>query len=284
MNKAIRVLCLAAIFAFIAFPHKTQACTLWAGAGDSIAGGGTIISKNRDWRPDHQQEIRLISTGQYRFISLYAVGNDAYGTKQGINEKGLCIVSAAAPKALRNGEKQGNMLNLRTLLASYDSVETAINELQAGIWTHSPDYLMLADGKEIACVEFGINGSFAILSRVSAGTVFHTNHYISPEFAELNPEKYANNQARYAQIKEFLAPPKSFSVEDFRQYSLDPVLWREGTTPVSTRTLSSWIVREYPDGTGTLYLRMANPGKPVKECEFALSELFNGSIDLSTIE
>ncbi|MBP2632676.1 MAG: peptidase acyl-coenzyme A:6-aminopenicillanic acid acyl-transferase [Firmicutes bacterium] len=52
-----------------------------------------MISKNRDWFPDNQQQIRLVSDGGYRFISLYAVGNEVSRTKQGINEKGFAVVS-----------------------------------------------------------------------------------------------------------------------------------------------------------------------------------------------
>jgi len=35
-----------------------KACTLWAAAGED-ASGGTIISKNRDWKPDHTQVLKM---------------------------------------------------------------------------------------------------------------------------------------------------------------------------------------------------------------------------------
>ena len=56
------------------------------------------------------------------------------------------------------------------------------------------------------------------------------------------------------------------------------------TSPTSTRTLSSWIIRQTPDGSGVLYLRMANPGHPVKEYSFALKDLFGGKVDLSLVQ
>jgi hypothetical protein len=33
-----------------------QACTLWGAAGELVAGGGTLVAKNRDWPPDHRQD------------------------------------------------------------------------------------------------------------------------------------------------------------------------------------------------------------------------------------
>lgn len=284
MKRFNCIFLVVSIIIFSNIPSLANACTLWAGAGDNIVGGGTIISKNRDWLPDHQQQIRLFSQGGYRFISLYAEGNAATGTKQGINEKGLCIITASAPRTLKKPEYYQGMTPTRTLLSRYDSVESAIEALKAGKWACGPEYLVLADGKEIACIEFGLNGSYEIISQVNSGIVVHTNHYVAPGFAVLNPDKHSNSQQRYERIKEFLDSKDSFDVSDFQRYSLDPVLWREGVTPVSTRTLSSWILKELPDGTGTLYLRMANPGKTVKDYEFALKDLFDGTVDLSSIE
>lgn len=284
MKRYIKFFCLLTIVFFINLPLLSEACTLWAGAGDSIVGGGTMISKNRDWLPDHQQQIRFVSDGGYRFISLYAVGNEAYGTKQGINEKGFAVVSASPPSYLEKSENYNGMTRIRTLLSRYDSVQSAINALQAGSWTCGPESLILADGKEIACIEFGFNGTYNIVSRTSSGITFHTNHYVSDKFTWLNPEKYSNSQNRYNRIKGFLESKKKLDVEDFKQYSVDPMLWRVGATATSACTLSSWIIKQLPNGTGTLYLRMANPGKPIKEYEFALKDLFDGKVDLSHVE
>ena len=53
-------------------PGLANACTLWAAAGDRVVGGGTMIHKNRDWLPDHQQELRLVTPKSgYRYLSLY---------------------------------------------------------------------------------------------------------------------------------------------------------------------------------------------------------------------
>lgn len=272
------------IFILLCFQFPAEACTLWGSAGDSVVGGGTIISKNRDWRPDHQQQIRLFTPSGYRYVTLYASGNDAQGNKAGINEKGLTVVSASAPSYLDKQENFAGKTGMRILLARYDSVASAIEALEAGKWACGPEFLLLSDSKEIVCIEFGTNGSYDIISRTSSGSVYHTNHYLSQSFITLNPEKFANSQSRYNKIKGFLEKKEKYDVADFQQYSGDPVLWRAGATPTATRTVSSWIIRQSPEGVAVLYLKMSNPGKPVKEYELPLEDVFAGKVDLSLIE
>lgn len=283
MKRLLYFLCVV-VFVLVYLPYSAEACTLWAGAGDSIVGGGTMISKNRDWLPDNQQQIRLIADGGYRFISLYSIGNEVSGTKAGINEKGFSVVSASPPRYLEKPENYKGMTSLRALLSRYDSVQSALNALRAGKWTCGPEYLVMSDGKEIACIEFGLNGEYAIVSQTNSGVVYHTNHYVAMSLESLNSNKFSNSLARYNKIKDLLEAKEKFAVDDFRQFSTDSMLWRVGATPTSTRTLSSWIIRQLPDGTGSLYLKMANPGKPTREYEFTLKDLFDGKVDLAHIE
>ncbi|HOS76345.1 MAG TPA: carcinine hydrolase/isopenicillin-N N-acyltransferase family protein [Verrucomicrobiota bacterium] len=75
---------------------SVHACTLWGAAGVD-AGGGTIISKNRDWKPDHVQVLKMQRpTNGYAYFGLYAEGDDAPGIKEGINEKGLTVLAEKA--------------------------------------------------------------------------------------------------------------------------------------------------------------------------------------------
>lgn len=270
--------------AFI-FPLSAEACTLWAGAGDSIVDGGTIISKNRDWLPDNQQQLRLVSnTKGYRFVSLYVTGNNSSGTKAGINEKGLAIVTASPPSYLEIPENYKGKTTTPMLLTRYDSVASALNALQAGEWSRGPEYLVLSDPKEVACVEFGNNSTYDIVSRTNSGVTFHTNHYLAQELVSLNQGNLANSQKRYTKIQGFLQTKPQYDIADFRAYSDDPTLWRIGRTPASVCTLASFMIRQFSDGQGTLYLKMANPGKTVKEYEFSLADLFAGRVDLSQVE
>lgn len=285
MRILTRFLSASIIFAFMASPATAFACTLWAAAGDSVPGGGTLISKNRDWRPDHQQELRLITPKSgYRLISLYAVGNEHQGTKAGINEKGFVYVSASPPSYLEVPENYKGRTPMRTVLSRYASVAEAIAALEAGKWTSGPQFIILADGKEIASIEFGLGGAFEVVSRTRTGVAYHTNHYLAPKFAALNQGKLGTSPRRYDRIGELMAAKGSHDAADFRQYSADPVLWRTGATPTATRTLASWIIRQAPDGTAVLYLRLANPGKAAAEYEFAISDLFAGKVDLARVE
>ncbi len=284
MRSLARFISAMIISALIAAPATVSACTLWAAAGEAVPGGGTIIAKNRDWRPDNQTGLRVISQGGYRFVSLYSTGNDSPGTKAGINEKGLVIVSASAPSYLDLPELRKGRTPIRTVLSRYASVAEAIAALEAGKWTCGPEFLVLADGREIAAVEFGLDGAAAVGGRTGAGTVYHTNHYLAPGFIALNQGKLNSSLRRYERIKELMEAKDTHDVADFRTYSADGVLWRAGTSPAATRTLSSWIIRQAPDGTAVLYLKLANPGKPVAEYEFSVADLFAGTVDLTKVE
>ena len=56
--------------------NQAAACTLWAVAG-ADASGGTLISKNRDWKPDHTQKLKLVRPKKgFDYFGLYAEGND----------------------------------------------------------------------------------------------------------------------------------------------------------------------------------------------------------------
>ena len=75
MKRIPVIFLLAALLSLPALP--AAACTLYAAAGrDDVQGGGTILVKNRDWRPQHQ-EVRLVDEGGWRFYGLFAGNPDA---------------------------------------------------------------------------------------------------------------------------------------------------------------------------------------------------------------
>ena len=80
-----------------------QACTLWGAAGTSIEGGGTLVAKNRDWAPDHFQELAVLQPAAgYWALALKAIGGEEPGVKAGVNDKGLVIVSATGNSTSRS--------------------------------------------------------------------------------------------------------------------------------------------------------------------------------------
>lgn len=71
-------------------PQPSSACTLWGASGTAVEGRGTLVAKNRDWNPDHRQELVVLKpTPGYRSLLLKAVGGAEPGVKAGVNEKGL---------------------------------------------------------------------------------------------------------------------------------------------------------------------------------------------------
>ena len=80
----------------VLLPIQVLACTLWGAAGDDAA-GGTLMAKNRDWKPDHRQLLKAVRPqAGHAYFGLYAEGNDAQGLKAGVNDQGLSVIVASA--------------------------------------------------------------------------------------------------------------------------------------------------------------------------------------------
>ena len=279
------VACLIALLLSVA-PGIVSACTLWAAAGERVAGGGTIIHKNRDWSPDHQQELRLVTPQKgYRYLSLYTVGNESNGTKAGVNTEGLVIVTASAPSHL---DKRINFLGrtgMATLLSRYGSVDQALQALDAAKWKSGPQFIIMADKTEIASIEVGMEGQYVVLSRSSNDVLFHTNHYVSETLAGFNPAKIGkSSMTRYERISGLLESKQVLDLDDTRSFSKDSTLWRKGATPTSVRTLSAWTVQHRADGHSVLVLTMANPWRMETNYEIPLADAFSGKFDVSVVQ
>ena len=285
MRRRLLLASCITLLLFLSVPTLTSACTLWAAAGDRVADGGTMIHKNRDWSPNHQQELRLVTPKKgFRYLSLYTTGNEWIGTKAGVNSEGLVIVTASAPSHLDKKVNFQGKTNTATLLSRYESVANALKALEAGEWKCGPEFLIMADKAEIASIEFGMGGQHAVIERKSNGVVFHTNHYLSDDLIELNPEKISvSSLKRYAKINELLNSKDILDMDDSDSFSKNPVLWRLGATPTSVRTLSAWTVRHYSNGNSTLHLIMANPGNQEASYEIPLADAFSGKYDVTTV-
>jgi hypothetical protein len=57
----------------LTLPAFSQACTLYGATGSTyVQGGGTLVSKNRDWSP-MPQTIKYVAPSQgYRYLGLFA--------------------------------------------------------------------------------------------------------------------------------------------------------------------------------------------------------------------
>jgi len=262
-------------------PGAGQACTLWAAAGVSVVGEGTMIAKNRDWVPDHRQKMEWISPkGGYRYVGLVAVGSEFPGLRAGVNEKGLVVVTASPPRYLEKNRHLPREKGLiRKILIRCKNVQEAVSH---GEWFVGPRFMMMADAQEVVSVEIGLKGQFKV-QRTQAGVLSHTNHYLEPEFCPLNPDKpYVSSRERLEQIQQFLSSKKSFDLSDYRTISQsqhngpDNSIWRTGSSPRATRTLATWIVHQPFSGKAVLYVRLANPGEEIEEKQYFLPDLFDG--------
>lgn len=270
---------LSLILVALAFcPGHLPACTLWAAAG-ADANGGTVISKNRDWKPDHTQRLKLVRPkAGLAYFGLYAEGNDDPGLKAGINEKGLTIISASThlPKKLLNNQpgKHGVMAKI---LAEYASIDALVADAGKVFGLARASFFMLADRNEILVVEVGLDGQYSYHT-VNKGFTAHTNHYLDPRFAEFYTDKVGiSSVTRLARIDELLRqtqPP--FTLAQFSVMSRDQrdgpdnSLWRSG----KVRTMASWMVDSPAIGPQMLRVVINNPGQAEILQKFVLDEAF----------
>lgn len=260
------------------FPIHLQACTLWAAAG-ADASGGTLISKNRDWKPDHTQKLKLVhpKTG-FTYFGLYAEGNDDPGLKAGINEKGLTVISASSnlpKKALDNQPgKHGVMTQILTTYSSIDALAADADK----IFSESrANFFMVSDRHKVLVAEVGLEGKFSI-KVVDTGPVTHTNHYLDPQLAaEFNKKIGPSSATRFARINTLLEQaPRPYTPAQFATISRDHndgpdnSLWRNG----KEFTMASWIVETPAEGAPRLRVVIANPNEAENLQELVLDEAF----------
>jgi hypothetical protein len=258
-------------------PPALSACTLWAAVGPQ-AGQGTLLSKNRDWRPDHRQVLAVVRPAAgFAYLGLYAEGNADPGLKSGVNERGLSVVVASSniPRAAR-AHQPGKHGILARILSGYGDVDALAADAGKVFGQARANFYLVADRQRVLVAEVGLDGAYH-LEVVAAGTTAHTNHYLDPGLAErFNARIGASSAARLARIRELLAGGGPFSLERFAAISRDrhdgpdDSLWRDGRE----HTLSSWIVAAPPAGAPRLRVLLANPGKPEVLREFILDEGF----------
>lgn len=261
-------------------PQAGTACTLFGLAGAAeVAGGGTLLVKNRDWRPDQTQRLALVTPqGGYRYLGLFASGGTAPGLKAGVNEKGLAVVTATVgsiPRAARQAAPGAGGV-LRRLLAGCASVDEALARTELFAQA-KPCFYMLADRQAIARVETAPGGRFAV-TRQAAGALWQTNHYLEPTLAGDNQHLGDSSRARAARIETLLTQaPRPANLDTLLALSRDTAdgpdngIWRSGGTPTATRSLATFAVALPPTGPGRLYVRLADPNAPERTTTLRLA-------------
>jgi len=260
-------------------PLPVLACTLWGASGEDVADGGTLISKNRDWAPDHQQILKTVRSKRgYAYFGIFATGNAEPGLKAGTIEKGLTIISASSniPKKLREQQTDKHGVMARILLG-YASIAELSKDADALFAGSHANFFMLSDHRQIMLVEVGLDGRHSIRI-IEQGSVAHTNHYLDSALAgQFGDKPGVSSSTRYARINELLSQaPHPLNMEAFATFSRDHVagpnnsLWRTG----HEYTLASWIVATPPEGAPQLRVVIANPGEAESTQEITLDKAF----------
>lgn len=251
----------------------THGCTLFGAAGDTLRDGGTVMVKNRDWRPEGIQSLEMVvpKGNGYSYLALMVKGGRTPGIKAGVNEAGLSVMSATAsavPRSVRRKARRSRNL-LGKVLAKAANVEEGLKIIgkMAGA-----RYITLSDRHEIAMVEIGMQGEKRIWRR-SRGVLAHTNHYLHPELTSLNTKAYNGSLTRLNRINHLLVTNQTLTPADLLRFSTDrndgpdASLFRTGGKPGVSRNRAIWLVRFYQNGGGFLRVMLFNEkGLPEIHC------------------
>jgi isopenicillin-N N-acyltransferase-like protein len=276
--SALRLLAFG--IALLTFQANSHACTLW-GASGSASSQGTLLIKNRDWQPDHQQSLRLVhnKTGM-PYVGLFADDGSAPGIKAGVNQAGLSAVTASAsslPKALRHENTEHTSV-LKRLLSTYRTLDEVAANADALFGVASPMFLLIADKQGLMQVEIGLQGKYAI-ERSQNATLAHTNHYLHENLVaqqKIGPSSATRLQRIGSLLKDAQSNGKALTLANFTQMSQDKndgannSLWRNG----KEFTLASWQLALPSSGVPHLHLILANPGQAQQISDWDLDAKF----------
>jgi len=258
-----------------------DACTLWGAAGTN-ASGGTIVIKNRDWKPDHRQVLKMKRPNKgYAYFGICTVyeGTSTEGLAAGVNEKGLTAFTAAASAIPSSMWKDAPVKRSFTtgLLTDYASCDEILAKKDAIFSALRPAFIMIADRKKILMVEVGLKGKYAVKT-VENDVVVHANHFHDESLAEFNIKVSESSLKRFERITHLMkTTPRPFTTESFAVMSKDQndgpdnSLWRTGKI---ARTLASWIVESPARGAQKLRVVIVNPGQEEQTHTFVLDDKF----------
>ena len=258
--------------AVLAWPGAARACTLWAASGSEVAGGGSVVVKNRDYPPGHPTSFALATPRQgYRILAMLSTGTGRPTMVGGVNEKGLAVITATAgsiPRAerKRRAEAAGLVYPVRPLLERFATVRevVAAKELLAGL---RPIFAVVADAHEVAVFE---SSGKAWRIEVAARDAFtaHANHPLLVDAPDMRQEPDApGSVVRLRRIRELWAGlAKPVDLEAAAALALDQAdgpdrsILRTGSTPAKARTvglMAAWL----PPGGGAprVILRVIDP-------------------------
>ena len=259
--------------------QNAVACTLWAASGDNVAGGGSLIVKNRDWTEQEQATELVTPKVGYRYFGVFGLTPATKKTEKGrrnlvagINEAGLVVVTATASSIPQKQRQAGphNPQLAAQLLSGSKNVDEALRgtNLSSSMFL-GPRILLLADASTIAWVEIGPNGKLSVRKEKNS-LLTHTNHFLAPDMQQHNINIGKSSKTRLDRINTLLAAEqRPFTLDRFLALSRDKnagpdnSLFRTGSAPQKPRTLATFAVSIPPDGQPEVRLWMKDNGDAV---------------------
>lgn len=256
-----------------------DACTIWASAGDSAAGRGVIIAKNRDNVSSLHTRLGLVFPAKgFRFLGILDIEADGY-VVAAINEKGLVAVNASANSVQRSKRHVATEDITQRILENFDSVDSLLKEKDLFRKTH-PALYIIADSTKVMSVEVAPRGHVAI-SVKDNGTLAFTNHYTSDSLADANEKISRESLLRLKRINQLLSGlNRGHTLDDFITMSRDRnsggpgAVMRGSLKGSSIRTLATWIIRLEPGSAPEVYAEIFNEGKPHETFTAQLDQKF----------
>ncbi|MBN1536970.1 MAG: hypothetical protein JW908_09585 [Anaerolineales bacterium] len=187
-------------------------CSSWAANGKMTRDGAPLLSKNRDYHPDHQPLqclARVKPDHGNSFLCLTSAGSPGVFSS-GINSQGLAVVDThVSSKDVGAGIARYSLE--MDILQNFATVKEAIEFL--------PTRPHIGDGTLTLIDVFGDMATFEIAHSVQAvrqsaeGFIVSTNHFSAPETQSLwldrEPEHLkGNSQGRRKQLEKSLAEAK----------------------------------------------------------------------------
>jgi penicillin V acylase-like amidase (Ntn superfamily) len=234
----------------------------------------------------------MIPNHGYRYLALYSA---QAGTVNGVNSEGLAGYTLSSPDGLDSTAKSQPAqsttatipFDLDWIMEHYKSVDETIDALKRGPWVTHPEFYILADKDKVSYIEIGPNGKFAV-QETNNGALQHANEFQEPSMVNLNPS-LAEHMAEYKKrgflhavlrerdrlkkSAEQLASKSLLTMDDFKNFTSDPVVWYDDPPLV---TVAAMVVQIRPNGDATVWAKIANPGAAPYEVTLSLKETLFG--------
>jgi hypothetical protein len=256
-----------------------EACTLWASAGDAVAGGGVIIAKNRDNTSSNHSKLGLVFPKKgYRFLGILDTEANGY-VVAAVNEKGLVVVNASANSVERRKRHVATGDVTQWVLENFDSVDSLSRGKDLFRKTHPAIYL-IADSSKIMSVEVAPGGNTAITVKDN-GSVAFTNHYTAENLSSANERTSRESLMRLKRINQLIGGLKrEHTLDDFISMSRDRnsdgpgAVMRDPRKGSVIRTLATFVIRLEPGSAPTMYAEIFNEGIPPETFAARLDDRF----------